>query len=329
MKTAWQIHLDKTRAECKGKVPPQEVMKIAAKTYKSKTDPSKNIASCTVKERGHKHAHKRTRRLRMTQGGKKKKRVKKGHKGAPSITRPGHLDFRTHKGNKYYNRRGHRHRFNIDGVLGKPYQHTRKHRKGHKKRSRKAARGMRRGLGRGAASDACTARLAEVMTALGAANARLAQAQSENRRLSAASVQSMNLQGEIQSCRNQVASLERQVSDLQAQAAAAPVIDVEAEPAALPKLPTVAQDKAAALDATADMDEVAADADADETKGAIEKATDAMKNVASQITDAITGAADSAEADAAAAKDEVEAKVETAGGRRSRRRRRRGRATRR
>ena len=204
MKTAWQIHLEKTRAECKGKVPPQEVMKIAAKTYKSKTDPSKNVASCTVKERGHEHGHKRTRRRRMTQGGKRKKRVKKGHKGAPSLTRPGHLDFRTHKGNKYYNRRGHRQRFNIDGVFGRPYQHTRKHGKGHKNRSRKAARGMRRGLGRGAASDACTARLAEVMTALGAANARLAQAQSENRRLSAASVQSMNLQGDIQSCRNQV-----------------------------------------------------------------------------------------------------------------------------
>ena len=324
MKTAWQIHLEKTRAECKGKVPPQEVMKIAAKTYKSNTDPSKNKASCVVR----KHTHK-------SRSGKK--RVKKGHKGAPSITRPGHLDFRTHKGDKYYNRQGHRQRFNIEGVFGRPYQGTRKHKKGQKKRSRKA---VRRGLGRGAASDACTARLAEVMTALGAAKAQLAQAQSENRRLSAASVQSMNLQGEIQSCRNQVASLERQVSDLQAQAAAAPVIDVEAEPAApvidvqaepaaLPKLPIVAQDKAAALDATAAIDKVAADADADETKGAIEKATDAMKNVASQITDAITGATETAEADAAAAKDEVEAKIETAGGKRSRRRRRKGRATRR
>lgn len=319
MKTAWQIHLEKTRAECKGKgVKPQEVMRIAAKTYKSKTDTSKNKASCAVGER-----------TRKSHGGKKKKRVKKGHKGAPSVTRPGHLDYRTHKGNKFYNRRGHWQRFNIDGVFGRPYQHTRKHRKGHKKRSRKAARGMRKGLGRGAASNACTARLAEVMTALGAANAQLGQAQSENRRLSAANVQGMNLQGEIQSCRNQVASLERQVSDLQAQATVAPVIDVEAEPAALPKLPTVAQDKAAALDATAAIDKVAADADADETKGAMEKAADAMKNVASQITDAITGATDAAEADAAATKDEVEAKVETAGGRRSRRRRRRGRATRR
>jgi hypothetical protein len=312
MKTAWQIHLEKTRAECKGKVPPQEVMKIAAKTYKSKTDPSKNKASCVVR----KHT-------RKSRGGKK--RVKKGHKGAPSITRPGHLDFRTHKGDKYYNRQGHRQRFNIEGVYGRPYQGTRKHKKGQKKRSRKA---VRRELGRGAASDACTARLAEVMTALGAAKAQLAQAQSENRRLTAANVQSMNLQGEIQSCRNQVASLERQVSDLQAQAAAAPVIDVEAEPAALSKLPIVAQDKAAALDA---IDKVASDAD--ETKGAIEKATDAMndamKNVASQITDAITGATETAEADAAAAKDEVEAKIETAGGKRSRRRRRKGRATRR
>lgn len=325
MKTAWQIHLEKTRAECKGKVPPQEVMKIAAKTYKSKTNTSKNKASCVVG----KHTHK-------SHGGKKKKHIKKGHKGAPSITRPGHLDFRTHKGNKYYNRRGHRERFNIDGVFGRPYQGTRKHNKRSRKTARginktargmhKTARGINRELGRGAASDACTARLAKVLTALGAANARLAQAQSENRRLSDASVQSMNLQGEIQSCRNQVASLEKQVSDLQAQAAAAPVIDVEAEPAVLP---TVAEEKAAALDATAAVDKIAADADADETKGALEKATDAMKNVASQITDAITGATDAAEADVEAAKDEVEAKAETSGGRRSRRRRRRGRVTRR
>ena len=335
--TAWLIHLEKTRAKCKGKVHPQEVMKIAAKTYKSKTDPSKNKASCTVKERSHKNGNKLTHK--RSKGGKRNKRIKKGHKGAMSITRPGHLDFVTHKGNKYYNRHGHRQRFNIDGVIGRPYQGTRKHRKDHKKLSRKAASGMRRGLGRGSASDACTARLAEVMTALGAANARLAQAQSENQRLSAANVQSMNLQGEIQNCRDQVGSLERQVSDLQAQAATAPVI--APKPIAAPKpitapKPIVAQADAADLNAMADIDKVTADADAEETKGAIEKATDAMKNVASQITDAITSATDTVKADAAAAKDQVEAvkdeaeaKVETVGGGRSRRRRKRGRMTRR
>lgn len=317
MKTAWQIHLDKTRAECKGKVPPQEVMKIAAKTYKSKTDPSKNKASCTVKERGNKDGNKRTHKQSIC--GKRKRRIKKGHKGAMSITRPGHLDFVTHKGNKYYNRHGHRQRYNIDGVIGRPYQGTKKHRNGRKKMSRKVARGMRRGLGRGVASNACTKRLTDVMKALGDANAQLAQAQSENRRLSAANVQSMNLQGEIQNCRDQVGRLEKQVSELQIQAAAASVIDVE--PVAAPKLPTIDQDKAVSFDVTAAIDEAAANADADKTKGAIEKATDAMKNVASQITNAITSATDTAETDAEAAKADMEAKIETAGGRKSRRRR--------
>jgi hypothetical protein len=163
------------------------------------------------------------------------------------------------------------------------------------------------------------------MTALGAANARLAQAQNENKRLSAASVQSMNLQGEIQNCRDQVGSLEKQVSDLQSQAAAAvPVIDPI-------KLPTVVQDKAVTFDATAAIDKAVADVDADEAKGALEQATDAMKNVAGQIADAITGATDSAEADMDAVKSEVVSKInsETTGGKKSVRRRKRGRTTRR
>jgi hypothetical protein len=44
-----------------------------------------------------------------------------GHKGAPSKTRPGHLDFVTHKGDKYYNRDGHRETTNAAGVEGRPY----------------------------------------------------------------------------------------------------------------------------------------------------------------------------------------------------------------
>ena len=44
-----------------------------------------------------------------------------GHKGAPSKTRPGHIDFRTHKGDKYYNRDGHRQTTNRKGKKGKPY----------------------------------------------------------------------------------------------------------------------------------------------------------------------------------------------------------------
>lgn len=50
-----------------------------------------------------------------------------GHKGAPSKTRPGHIDYRTHKGDKYYNRDGHRQSFNEDGVEGAPYSHYTRH----------------------------------------------------------------------------------------------------------------------------------------------------------------------------------------------------------
>lgn len=44
-----------------------------------------------------------------------------GHKGAPSKTRPGHIDFRTHKGDKYYNRNNHRQTTNRKGKKGRPY----------------------------------------------------------------------------------------------------------------------------------------------------------------------------------------------------------------
>ena len=55
-----------------------------------------------------------------------------GHKGAPSKTRPGHIDYRTHKGDKYYNRDGHRQTFNEDGVEGEPYSHYTRHPKSAK-----------------------------------------------------------------------------------------------------------------------------------------------------------------------------------------------------
>lgn len=47
--------------------------------------------------------------------------IAKGHKGAPSITRPGHKDFRTAKGFKYYHREGHLEDYNEKGVKGTPY----------------------------------------------------------------------------------------------------------------------------------------------------------------------------------------------------------------
>lgn len=53
----------------------------------------------------------------------------KGHKGAPSITRPGHKDFRTAKGFKYYHRDGHLEDYNVKGVKGTPFTKKKKTRK--------------------------------------------------------------------------------------------------------------------------------------------------------------------------------------------------------
>lgn len=72
----------------------------------------------------------------FVQGNKSKNAVPaKGHKGAPSITRPGHKDFRTAKGFKYYHRDGHLEDYNEKGVKGTPY--TKKKKKSRKKKSRK------------------------------------------------------------------------------------------------------------------------------------------------------------------------------------------------
>ena len=73
------------------------------------------------------------------------------HKGEPSRTRKGRLDFRTHKGDKCFNRAGHR-----QCLKRRPYTGTRKHRrkgkgKGvkrvviHEKRSRRTGRFSRGG----------------------------------------------------------------------------------------------------------------------------------------------------------------------------------------
>ena len=55
----------------------------------------------------------------------------KGHpkKGEPSLTRKGRKDFVTHKGDKYYHRKGHRETKNRKGVKGRPYSRHRSHKK--------------------------------------------------------------------------------------------------------------------------------------------------------------------------------------------------------
>lgn len=66
---------------------------------------------------------------------KKEKKIKPGHKGAPSKTRPGKIDFRTHKGDKYYHRDGHLYDENVDGVKGHPYSHHKTKKKHHHHKS--------------------------------------------------------------------------------------------------------------------------------------------------------------------------------------------------
>lgn len=71
-------------------------------------------------------------------GSKKIKPVPaKGHKGAPSITRPGHKDFRTAKGFKYYHRDGHLEDYNEQGVKGLPYTKKSKTKKSKTRKTRK------------------------------------------------------------------------------------------------------------------------------------------------------------------------------------------------
>ena len=64
-------------------------------------------------------------RRRKRKGRKTKRRSRKGKrhpkKGQRSKTRKGRLDFRTHKGDKYYNRDGHRQTRNRKGKKGRPY----------------------------------------------------------------------------------------------------------------------------------------------------------------------------------------------------------------
>lgn len=55
----------------------------------------------------------------------KSKKARRPHKGEPSKTRPGHLAFRTHKGDKYFHRDGH--------VIKKSYAPYSRRRKHHKK----------------------------------------------------------------------------------------------------------------------------------------------------------------------------------------------------
>jgi len=117
-----KIHLDKARSDAKklgaSFEPKQAFSKAAAqwKTVKEGKDPLyTQKSSSNTKSKSKSKSKKLTR---------KRKQILPGHKGAPSKTRPGHIDFRTHKGDKYYNRKGHRQTYNRKGVVGTPFVHN-------------------------------------------------------------------------------------------------------------------------------------------------------------------------------------------------------------
>jgi hypothetical protein len=65
-------------------------------------------------------------------------------KGSPSKTRKGRQDYVTHKGSKFYNRKGHRQAYNRKGVKGRPYQLRRHGRQTATKRAKKAKKATKK-----------------------------------------------------------------------------------------------------------------------------------------------------------------------------------------
>jgi hypothetical protein len=106
-----KIHLDKARTDAKkigSTFEPKQAFSNAASQWKRVKEGKDTLYT-------QKSSSKLTR---------KRKRILPGHKGAPSKTRPGHIDFRTHKGDKYYNRKGHRQTYTRKGVVGTPFVHN-------------------------------------------------------------------------------------------------------------------------------------------------------------------------------------------------------------
>jgi len=157
----------------------------------------------------------------------------------------------------------------------------------------------------------CTQHLAD-------ASRQLAAAKEQNRRLSANKLENMNMQGELQRCRNEVMALERKVADLQAQAAMRQVAVVESVgEAAAPNKVAAARDAEMAA-----VDKAAAGMDEKEAKGALEMAGDVVSDAGDAVAAAASTAADQAKdllsgamsAITGAATDESEAVKEEAAG---------------
>jgi hypothetical protein len=100
------------------------------------------------------HKSRKSRKSRKGKGRKTRKSCKGGarrfRKGSASKTHPGRKDFTTKRGNKYFDRGGHRYRFAQGSVFARlPYllglkRKSRKGRKGRGRKSRKSRRTRRR-----------------------------------------------------------------------------------------------------------------------------------------------------------------------------------------
>ena len=117
-----QEHIKNKKGSSNDKVGVKDVIDDAKKEWTSIKNGShdKYIQGST---KGKTRKSKKSKKT-STKSNEKEDEPEPGHKGAPSKTRPGHLDFRTHKGDKYYNRDGHRQTSNIKGKKGKPYSNS-------------------------------------------------------------------------------------------------------------------------------------------------------------------------------------------------------------
>ena len=110
-----KINLNKAKADSKkegSSIEPKQVFSNTAAQWKKVKEGKDPLYTPKSSSTSSKSKKKNTR---------KRKKILPGHKGAPSKTRPGHIDFRTHKGDKYYNRDGHRQTYNRKGVVGTPF----------------------------------------------------------------------------------------------------------------------------------------------------------------------------------------------------------------
>ena len=217
------------------------------------------------------------------------RKTRRGHKRAPSVTRPGRLDYVTHKGSKFYDRDGHWEAYNRAGVYGRPYE--------------KRATKERTVRGAPRATRKCAQRLTGAMGQLAKTKAELERIKAQNRLLVKAEANRIDLESELQMSREQIDGLEDQVADLQAKAAQAKAAQAKAAQAKAAQAKAAqakaAQAKAAqakAAQAKAAQAKAAqakaAQAKAAQPKGALGRAASLARGAVDRLTKVFRGQGD-------------------------------------